>query len=96
MARLDITTPGENREVRVTLSRRNLLSLLHKLDMPGSARRLENNDCWENGAQCAYPGTLLVLCCEDDDEHYASRSGAPGKMHPDTEKFVQEKSSEIF
>lgn len=87
------------RRVEVVLSRRNLLTLLHKLDMPGSARQIENNDCWENGTQTPYyPGeaeqsdlarTVLVLRCEDDAEHYSKRELGPGVMHPATEAFVQ-------
>jgi hypothetical protein len=88
------------RRVEVTLSRRNLLTLLHKLDMAGSRRQIENNDCWEDGVQTPwYPHeqdssvlarTTLVLRCEDDDEHYAKRPVGPGPMHPLTEAFVQQ------
>jgi hypothetical protein len=88
------------RRVEVVLSRRNLLALLHKLDMPGSARQLENNDCWEDGRQTPYyPGeelgtdlarTVLVLRCEDDDEHYGKREAPPGAMHLETEAFIAE------
>lgn len=88
MARLHIQN-GADRRVEVTLSRRNLLTLLHKLDMPGSARQIENNDCWEDGEQTPYPGTTLVLRCEDDEEHYGSRPSGPGVMHPDSETFVR-------
>jgi len=100
MARLQIMNFEGERRVEVTLSRRNLLTLLQKLDMPGSMRQIENNDCWEDGVQTPfYPGeqqasslprTTLVLRCEDDDEHYAKRSAGPGPMHPATERFVQE------
>lgn len=93
MAKLEIEHTVRGREVVVTLSRRNILSLLHKLDMPGSARQIENNDCWENGEQLPILGHLLVLRCETDDEHYAARDHPPGRMHPDTEKFVQENSA---
>jgi hypothetical protein len=91
---------GERR-IEVTLSRRNLLALLHKLDMPGSMRQIENNDCWEDGMQTPWlpaevagsslPRTSLVLRCEDDDEHYAKRLVGPGVMHPETERYVQER-----
>jgi hypothetical protein len=87
------------RRVEVVLSRRNLLTLLHKLDMQGSARQIESNDCWEDGAQTPwYPGegegsvlprTTLVLRCEDDAEHYGKREAGPGIMHPDTEAFAE-------
>ncbi|MBA3842073.1 MAG: hypothetical protein H0X39_05550 [Actinobacteria bacterium] len=99
MARLHIMNLAERR-VEVVLSRRNLLTLLHKLDMPHSQRQIENNDCWEDGEQTPwYPGesnatspprTILVLRCEHDGEHYAGRAGGPGIMHPESERFVQE------
>lgn len=99
MARLHIMNFEGERRVEVTLSRRNLLALLHKLDMPGSTRQLENNDCYEDGVQTSsalgedrtISPTTLVLRCEDDDEHYARRALGPGFMHPDTERFVQER-----
>ena len=100
MARLHIMNLDDERRVEVTLSRRNLLTLLHKLDMPGSMRQIENNDCWEDGQQTPwYPHerrtasaihTTLVLRCENDDEHYDRRPAGPGLMHPATERFVQE------
>jgi hypothetical protein len=100
MARLHIINLEPGRRVEVVLSRRNLLTLLHKLDMPGSMRQIENNDCWEDGQQTplrpgeedgSLPPTTLVLRCEDDDEHYARRAAGPGLMHPATERFVQER-----
>jgi hypothetical protein len=101
MARLHIMNLEGERRVEVILSRRNLLTLLHKLDMPGSMRQIENNDCWEDGVQTPFlPGekqfcdlqrTLLVLRCEEDAEHYAKRLAGPGPMHPATERFVQER-----
>lgn len=66
--------------VDVILSRRNLLSLLHKLDMPGSARTLFRD----------VDGLRLVVRAETDEEHYAERE--PGAVHPETEKFVKERS----
>lgn len=99
MARLDIVNTAGERLVVVTLSRRNLLALLHKLEMPGSRRQIENNDCYEDGVQTPwYPGeeeqtdlprTTLVLSCEDDAEHYGRRPVGPGVMHPETEQFVE-------
>lgn len=78
-------------QAKVTLSRRNLLALLHKLDMPDSARRLENNVVFVEGEHTE-DMILILCCCEDDAEHYADarRHGAlPGEMHPDTETFIQ-------
>ena len=99
MARLHIMNFEGERRVEVTLSRRNLLTLLHKLDMPGSRRQIENNDCYQDGVQTpwypheaegnALPRTTLVLRCEDDAEHYAKRPVGPGLMHPESERFVR-------
>jgi hypothetical protein len=90
----------EERRVEVTLSRRNLLALLHKLDVPSSNRQLESNYSYEDGIEtplhpnekqvCELPRTTLVLRCEYDTEHYATRPDRPGRMHPATERFVQE------
>lgn len=101
MARAHVQNLHGSRRIEVTLSRRNLLALLHKLDMPGSKRQIENNDCWEDGVQTPWtaaevaasdlPQTLLVLRCEDDDEHYGNRPVGPGPMHPATERYVQER-----
>jgi hypothetical protein len=101
MARLHIINLEHGRRVEVVLSRRNLLTLLHKLDMPGSARMLTNGDCWEDGAQTPLEAhttgdagtspTMLVLRCEDDEEHYGRRAFGPGLMHPATERFVAER-----
>lgn len=66
--------------VTVTLSRRNLLALLHKLDMPESARTIYT---FTRGGQ------LTVVAAEDDAEHYASREPG-GEMHPKTEAFIRE------
>lgn len=82
MARLDL----EPSCVVVTLSRRNLLALLHKVDWPGSARTIVNNDCYWNGLPI--DGLTLVLRVEDDDEHYRRRAEPPGHMHPRTEVFI--------
>lgn len=100
MARLHIMNLDGERRVEVIVSRRNLLTLLHKLDMSGSRRQIENNDCWEDGVQAPWspgeveasdlPRTTLVLRCEDDGEHYAKRPIGPGLMHPATERFVAE------
>lgn len=80
----------QTRQAKVTLSRRNLLTLLHKLDMPGSARRIENNVVYVDGE--LNDEIMLVLCCEDDEEHYADpdRLGGPaGRMHPESEAYVR-------
>lgn len=75
-------------QVLVVLSRRNLLSLIHKLDMPGSARTLVGADDVIDGDPAA--ARVLVVRAEDDDEHYEARIAEPGAMHPDTEEFVED------
>lgn len=84
MARLELEGPA----VVVTLSRRNLLALLHKLDWPPSVRTLVNGDCYRDGQPV--DDVLLVLRCEDDAEHYARRPDPPGRMHPYTEASIAE------
>jgi hypothetical protein len=70
----------------VTLSRRNLLALLQKLEMEGSARTLISDNC--------PPGLELVVRAEDDEEHYAERAEPPGPMHPRTEAFIREREQQ--
>ena len=100
MARVHVINLDTERAIEVTLSRRNLLALLHKLDAPWSARTIMNGDCWEDGEQTPYPGeatestlppTLLVLRAEEDTEHYAARPDPPGDMHPATEAYIRER-----
>ena len=78
-------------QVEVTLSRRNLLALLHKVDMPGSARRIESRDSTVMGRAAE---VVLVVRCEGDEEHYDGprrrARGKRGRMHRYTEAFVQE------
>lgn len=69
----------------VTLSRRNVLALLHKLDMPESHRTLFSGDTFSEGVPVA--NLRLMVQVEDDPVHYVARE-APGMMHPDTEAFV--------
>jgi hypothetical protein len=65
----------------VTLSRRNLLALLQKLEMLGSARTLTSDDCPD--------GLELVVRAEEDEDHYRGRTAPPGPMHPRTESFLR-------
>lgn len=82
--RLDET--GRPNAALVVLSRRNLLALLHKLDMPGSLRTLTNSDVEIEGEYAE--GFVFCLQAESDGEHYAKRPDAPGAMHPLTEGFI--------
>ena len=63
--------------VEVKLSRRNLLSLLHKLEMPSSHCMIAKPEGF-------------VIEAEPDEVHYAGRAEGPGPMHPDTEAFVRD------
>jgi len=65
--------------IEITLSRRNLLSLLHKLEMPGSARTI---------VKYSEDGEEVYVIAETDEIVYADRP--PGNMHPETEQFVQD------
>lgn len=60
---------------QIKLSRRNLLSLLHKLEMKGSARTLIKPAGEAD----------VVIVAEHDEVHYDRK---PGPMHPETEQFV--------
>jgi hypothetical protein len=72
--RIERLVPGQ--VIEVVLSRRNLTSLLAKLNgyPPNSACTI-TRDCGEFGH--------LVVRAEPDSEHYDERS--PGAMHPITE-----------
>lgn len=72
-----------NGEVVVTLSRKNLQSLIEKLNghPPGSACTIfSQGDC---------EGLQLVVHAEEDEEHYRRRPLPPGVMHPDTEDALR-------
>ncbi len=78
--RLDLLT---REKVVITLSQRNLLSLLAKLaGFPaGSACTI---------TFAGEDGPSLVVHAEPDEEHYAARLAPPGRMHPETEARVHE------
>lgn len=65
----------------VTLSRRNLLTLLAKLDLEGSA-------CTIMGDKMECEGELLMVTAEEDFEHYGDRR--PGPMSEETEFTLAE------
>lgn len=58
----------------ITLSVRNLQTLLAKADQPGSARTLVGGE--------EAPG--LMIRVETDAEHYDGRPAPPGVIHPET------------
>jgi hypothetical protein len=85
--RIGLDSNGRPHAAVVTLSRRNLLALLHKLDAPGLFRAIANTDVEIDGAFA--PGFAFGIAVEDDGEHYARRADPPGPMHPRTEAFVR-------
>lgn len=72
--------------VVVTLSRRNVLALWHKVGWEASKKTITVGDCYRDGQPV--DDVLLVLQVEDDDVHYARRLEPPGEMHPATEEFI--------
>lgn len=79
--RLDLLDDG----VLVTLSRRNLLALLAKLDEPGSARTVASGNAYWR--ERAIDGVVLAVRAEADAEHY--REGPPpGQMTIETEAAI--------
>lgn len=64
--------------IRVVLSRRNLLTLLTKLDWPESHCTIENDG--------------VYVSSESDQTHYAGRV-PPGEMHPVTEAAIKDAKS---
>ena len=77
--RLDLVTPAQ---IHIVLSRRNLLTLLAKLEghPPLSACTISFPGAGEEPA--------LVVSAESDDLRYGRRSAPAGAMHPDTEAWV--------
>lgn len=62
----------KDRQILVTLSRRNLQTLLNKLDDLDSLKTLIKVE----------PDGHLVVVAEDDDTHYDRLEGGPGEVHP--------------
>lgn len=73
--------------VHVVLSKRNLLTLLAKVDDPASAGTLVKQD-----GELDNP-ILLVVSCESDETHYNERTDGPaGRVHPVAEEFIKANS----
>lgn len=68
---------GAKYTVHVTLSRRNLISLLTKLDWESSHCTVERE------TDAGY----LIVTSEKDEAHYGS-DREPGEMHPQTESEI--------
>lgn len=65
-----------NDNIRIVLSRRNLQSLLAKLDIEWSAKTIYQEDDQGN----------VWVSAEENDIHYEDRT--PGPMHPATESAL--------
>jgi hypothetical protein len=89
MARIQLSSVVPNRMI-VTLSRRNLLTLLHRLDVPGEIR---GRDSYLDGVPIDF---TVILRAEEDEPHYARRiamfgeSAAAGSLRDHTKAFVDE------
>jgi hypothetical protein len=75
---IDVEGDAMISSVEIVLSRRNLLALLQKLDMEGSARTIIG---WDTSGDVP-----ISVRSENDAEHYVGRK--PGPMHSATEKFI--------
>lgn len=78
MSVTDVPDHGNAGEVEITLSRRNILALLHKLDWDDSERTIQK----------FADGIILTVVAEDDNGHYGD--GVAGVMHAETERFIEE------
>lgn len=72
----------DQNKVTITLSKRNLLALLSKVDEQYSAKTIYKRYQGEDHSW------LLVLKVEQDDQHY--KEVAPGQMVDWTEEFIKE------
>jgi hypothetical protein len=72
--------------VLVTLSRRNLLALLAKLDEQVSGRKITGGYVFCDDD--LLDGVTLAVRSEPDEEHYADRE-PPGPMSPTTEAGIE-------
>jgi hypothetical protein len=76
---VNVTLDKHHSVVRVTLSRRNLQTLLLKLDEPSERTLIRNCD-----------GVMLYVMGENDEAHYGDRT--PGMVHPREEAKLAEPS----
>lgn len=67
---------------RVYLSRRNLLTLLSKLDRQRDGESTACTLIKNDNTHAKYPQTMahIEVCAVEDDEYYKTRS--PGMVHP--------------
>lgn len=74
-----------NPDGSITLSRRNLLTLLSKIDQPASARTLFAGQ----GGVGGFGDGPVIVRAESDEVHYANREDG-GPVSPESEAFIQE------
>ena len=86
--KINLTTNSEGHmeTVELVLSKRNLLTLLHKVDDPDSANIVYNRDTYVNGVQNLDVPIILAIRAEPDEIHYKDRPA--GQMDPDAEEFI--------
>lgn len=80
-------TPFPTPVLKLTLSRRNLLALLHGLEEAEDEGKDETGPITRQTEQ----GILLALFAETDERHYKERAEAgygPGMMPENTEAFI--------
>lgn len=78
---MNAKTVKDRPEVIVTLSKRNLLTLLQKVDLPTAESRCMIQRRCDNG-------WLITVCCEPDAVHYGERE--PGQVRADAARFTKE------
>lgn len=83
---MNATFNPDTRVVSVTLSRRNLLTLLHKLDVPDSQRTIR---------RLTDDNIAVWVRAEDDAEHYGT-ARTPGPVHPSSETFIAANAAQKF
>lgn len=68
----------------VYLSRRNLLTLLAKLDRAAQGGDTACAIIKSDNAHAKYPQTMksLMVCAVEDDEYYGTAQRNPGEIHP--------------
>lgn len=83
---LDIKKSQDKDIYTVSISRRNLLELLAKLD-----GHPKNSRC--TIVKGVFPGAVLVISAEEDAAHYGTT--IPGKMHPATEEALRRRAENL-
>ena len=72
--------------ITVVLSRRNLLTLLTKLDVEWSEKTIHSMNAFNHEGEPIHDLSVYVKA-EGDYEHYGDRT--PGPVHPETERALK-------